>query len=82
MGIDAFPIGIQAIPEMVDGGALEDGEKEEQQPDNDCYRHGDVENGNVDAMDGDAKQGEDNRDFRNDTGEDVKDLAKEPALQN
>lgn len=48
-------MGIQAIPEMIDRGALEDGEKEKQQPDSNCDRHGDVENGDVDAMDGYAK---------------------------
>lgn len=80
MGVDALAIPRDAIPEIVDGRALEDGEEEEEQPDDNGDSHGDVEDHDVDAIDGDPEEGEDNGDLGQDAGENVEDLAEEPAL--
>ena len=80
IGVDARAVDRKAIPEIVDGRALEDGEKEEQETDDNRDRHGGVENNDVEAIDGDPEEGEDNGDFGQNAGEDVEHLTEVPAL--
>ena len=54
--INAFArVLIHAVPKVVDGRALEDGEEEEEHSNKHVERHGGIENGNMDAIDRDAE---------------------------
>ena len=71
---------LRPVPEEVDGGALEDGEEEKDGAHDRGQDHGGVKNVGVDAVHGDAEQGDDDRDLGGDTCQDVEELSNPPAL--
>jgi hypothetical protein len=59
---------------------LEHSKKEENEANGSGEHHGSIENIGVDAIDGDAEEGDDDGELCDDAGPDVEDLAEPPAL--
>ena len=72
---------MRSVPEKVDGGALEHGEKEENDANGSGQYHGGVEDVGVDTVHGDAEEGDDNRELGDNTGQHVEKLTYPPALK-
>jgi hypothetical protein len=69
------------VPEICDWSALKDREEQEDHTDRGGHRNSGVEDPGMDTINGNAQQGDDNRDFGEDTSNHVEDLAEPPALQ-
>lgn len=59
---------LRPVPEIVDGGALENGDEEKDEANGSGQRHSGVEDVGVDARDSDSEEGDDDRDFGDDAG--------------
>lgn len=64
-----------SVLEKVDRGTLKHGEKEKDDADGTGEYHGGVKNVGVDAVHGDAKEGDDNRDLGGDAGHYIEELS-------
>lgn len=68
------------IPEIVHWRALEQSKEEENETNGSGQGYSSVKNVGVDAIDSDAKEGDDNRDFGDDAGQNIEKLCYPPTL--
>lgn len=64
----AMSVRLRAVPEIVDWGALEYGEEEEEEANDGGQGHSGVEDVGVDARVGDSQKGDDDGEFGHDAG--------------